>query len=121
MAGFQLLKNIIGDSLVGSDTVFNGQTVYYFEFNFSGLYLVLKQIFENPCGLLGDHGADSVAAAYADYYLVKRLEIQKIALRLYFVGALALRSDKGFKFFNSILYLCVSHCFYLSYLCDSLV
>lgn len=121
VAALELLEHVVGDSLVRLDAVFDGQSVDDLEFNLACLYFIVEQIFENSCGFLGDDRTDAVAAADADDDLVERLEVDEIALSLYFVRTVALSADESLKFSTAFL-TCASVMFiFLSYLCDSLV
>ena len=109
MAALELFEHVVGNSLVCLDAVFDGQSVDDLEFNLACLYFIVKQIFENSCGFLGDDRTDAVAAADADDDLVERLEVDEIALSLYFVRTVALSADESLKFFDGVLDLCLCH------------
>ena len=105
MAGLQLFENIVGNCLVCGNTVFDGKTVNNLKFNLACLYLVGKHVFENSCALLGDDGADAVAAADADNDLVELFIVDKIALSLDCIGTVTLLTNESFKFFNCVFNL----------------
>ena len=109
MAALELFEHVVGNSLVRLDAVFDGQSVDDLEFNLACLYFIVEQIFENSRGFLGYNRAYAVAAADADDDLVERLEVDEIALSLYFVRTVALSADESLKFFDGVLDLCLCH------------
>ena len=90
MAGLEFGQHVVGDGLVLGHPVLDGQPVDLFKDHPAGLHLVLQQVGDDPLGLVGDAGADAVAAADADHDLVEAAVIDKVALLLHPLDALQL-------------------------------
>ena len=103
MALFELCEHVIRDGLVCRHAVFNGQAVDFAELDAAGLHLVREQVFQHARALLGDGGADAVAAANADDDGVELCIVHKVALGLHAFDAGELGFDQLREFIYCIL------------------
>ena len=118
VAGFKLGQHIVGNGLHNLCAVLDGQTVYFLELDLSGLHIVCKEELKHSFGFLGDDRTDSVAAANADYKLIKRVIVDKVLFGLHSFDALELFTDYRLKFFGGLFYHCFIHNFH-PYICDN--
>ena len=99
IAGFQLGQHIVRNGLVARCTVLNGQAVDLLKPDLAAGHFVLQQERQHTLALLGNDGADTVAAANTDHNGVQRVKVGKVLILANSLGAGQLALHQGAELF----------------------